>query len=47
MSLTPEQVEKKFLEFVKKMSAYNEALGLIFWDLRTGAPKKVWINVQR
>ncbi|MEH7272753.1 carboxypeptidase M32 [Neobacillus vireti] len=40
MSLTPEQIEKKFLEYVKKMSAYNEALGLIFWDLRTGAPKQ-------
>jgi carboxypeptidase Taq len=40
MSLTPQQVEKKFLDFVKKMSAYNEALGLIFWDLRTGAPKE-------
>src|SRR3954471_17150016 len=22
------------------MSAYNEALGLIYWDLRTGAPKQ-------
>ncbi|WP_017755452.1 carboxypeptidase M32 [Calidifontibacillus oryziterrae] len=32
--------EKEFLEYVKKMSAYNEALSLIFWDLRTGAPKK-------
>jgi carboxypeptidase Taq len=40
MSLTPKQVEKKFLEYVKKMSAYNEALGLIYWDLRTGAPKQ-------
>ncbi|WP_312472922.1 carboxypeptidase M32 [Neobacillus sp.] len=34
------QVEKEFLEYVKKMSAYNEALGLIYWDLRTGAPKQ-------
>ncbi len=40
MRMTPEQVEKKFLEYVKKMSAYNEALGLIYWDLRTGAPKQ-------
>ncbi len=29
----------RFNEYVKKMSAYNEALGLMFWDLRTGAPK--------
>lgn len=34
------QVEKAFLEYVKKMEAYNEALGLIYWDLRTGAPKQ-------
>ena len=34
------ELEKEFLDFVKKMSAYNEALGLIYWDLRTGAPKK-------
>lgn len=40
MSLKDEQIEKKFLEYVKKMSAYNEALGLIYWDLRTGAPKQ-------
>lgn len=34
------QIENEFLEYVKKMSAYNEALSLVFWDLRTGAPKK-------
>ncbi|GIN85714.1 carboxypeptidase M32 [Heyndrickxia sporothermodurans] len=33
------EIEKEFLEYVKKMQAYNEALGLIYWDLRTGAPK--------
>lgn len=33
-------VEKEFLEYIGKMSAYEEALSLIFWDLRTGAPKK-------
>jgi carboxypeptidase Taq len=32
--------EKQFLEYVKKMGAYSEALSLIYWDLRTGAPKK-------
>jgi len=35
-----EKVEAEFLDFVKKMGAYNEALSLIFWDMRTGAPKK-------
>lgn len=34
------QIENEFLQYVKKMSAYQEALSLIFWDLRTGAPKK-------
>ncbi|MFK9093399.1 carboxypeptidase M32 [Bacillus salipaludis] len=34
------QFEKEFLDYVKKISAYNEALGLIYWDLRTGAPKQ-------
>lgn len=34
------QVEKEFLDYVKKMTAYNEALALIYWDLRTGAPKQ-------
>ncbi|MBP2241309.1 carboxypeptidase Taq [Cytobacillus eiseniae] len=40
MSVTISDVEKDFLDYVKKMEAYNEALALIFWDLRTGAPKK-------
>lgn len=34
------EIEKEFLEYVKKMGAYNEALSLVYWDLRTGAPKK-------
>ncbi len=33
------ETKERFLDYVKKMSAYNEALGLMFWDLRTGAPK--------
>lgn len=32
-------LEREFLEYVRKISAYNETLGLIYWDLRTGAPK--------
>lgn len=31
---------EKFINYVKKMEAYNEAISLIYWDLRTGAPKK-------
>ncbi|RDI43043.1 carboxypeptidase M32 [Falsibacillus pallidus] len=33
-------LEKDFLDYVKKMQAYNEAISLMYWDLRTGAPKK-------
>ncbi len=29
-----------FKELVNKIKYYNEALAVIFWDLRTGAPKK-------
>ncbi|MCL6445373.1 MAG: carboxypeptidase M32 [Alicyclobacillus sp.] len=29
-----------FREYVKKMLHYQEALNLMYWDLRTGAPKK-------
>lgn len=34
------EIEQNFLAYVKKIGAYNEALALIYWDLRTGAPKK-------
>jgi carboxypeptidase Taq len=34
------QTEKEFLEYVKKMMAYYEAISLMYWDLRTGAPKQ-------
>ncbi len=39
MSQSILQMEKDFLDYNKKISAYNEALALIYWDLRTGAPK--------
>ena len=32
--------KEKFLNYVKKMQDYSEAIGLMYWDLRTGAPKK-------
>ncbi|ADU30473.1 carboxypeptidase M32 [Evansella cellulosilytica] len=33
-------VEQQFRELIKKISNYNEAIGVLAWDLRTGAPKK-------
>jgi carboxypeptidase Taq len=33
------KIEKQFLNYVNKMMAYNEAISLMYWDLRTGAPK--------
>nr|WP_255473349.1 carboxypeptidase M32 [Planomicrobium sp. CPCC 101110] len=32
--------KKKFIEHLKKMNGYNEAVSLLYWDFRTGAPKK-------
>lgn len=29
-----------FVDYVKKMQNYGEALSVIYWDMRTGAPKK-------
>ncbi|MFC0188608.1 carboxypeptidase M32 [Fictibacillus aquaticus] len=40
MTQTKIATEKEFLEYVKKMQHLNEAIGLMYWDLRTGAPKK-------
>ncbi|MCA0988398.1 carboxypeptidase M32 [Guptibacillus algicola] len=34
------QIEQDFLNYTKKMTGFNEAIGLMYWDLRTGAPKK-------
>jgi carboxypeptidase Taq len=34
------QIETAFLQYVKKMTSYEEAIGLMHWDMRTGAPKK-------
>lgn len=39
MSKEVNVLEKEFLDYIKKMQAYEEALALIYWDLRTGAPK--------
>ncbi|QED48381.1 carboxypeptidase M32 [Cytobacillus dafuensis] len=40
MSNQIDKIENEFLEYVKKMESYNEALSLMYWDLRTGAPKQ-------
>ncbi|MCY9547933.1 carboxypeptidase M32, partial [Lysinibacillus xylanilyticus] len=31
---------QQFTDYVKKMQHYEEALSVIYWDMRTGAPKK-------
>lgn len=33
-------MKETFIDYVKKMQNYSEALSVIFWDMRTGAPKK-------
>lgn len=33
-------IEQQYSEHVGKLRAYREALSLLYWDLRTGAPKK-------
>ena len=39
------KLETEFLNYVKKMKAYQEAIHLMYWDLRTGAPKKGVLTV--
>jgi carboxypeptidase Taq len=34
------QTKQAFIDLVKKMTAYHEAISLMYWDLRTGAPKE-------
>ncbi|MDC3424746.1 carboxypeptidase M32 [Aquibacillus sp. 3ASR75-11] len=34
------QIEQQFLDYLKQQNAYEEALSLMYWDLRTKAPKK-------
>ncbi|MCZ8513080.1 carboxypeptidase M32 [Paenibacillus filicis] len=31
---------KEFKQYLKKMKSYEEAISLIYWDMRTGAPRK-------
>jgi carboxypeptidase Taq len=34
-----QKIEQQFLELNKKMMNYGEAISVMYWDLRTGAPK--------
>ncbi|MDQ0206038.1 carboxypeptidase M32 [Alkalicoccobacillus murimartini] len=38
--MSKHSTETTYLEFVKKQNHYNQALALLAWDARTGAPKK-------
>ncbi|MDQ0271024.1 carboxypeptidase M32 [Cytobacillus purgationiresistens] len=40
MMIAIKQVEEAFIKYVNKMVAYQEAISLMGWDLRTGAPKQ-------
>lgn len=40
-------VERDFHELMKKIKSYHEAMGVMYWDLRTGAPKKEWSSAQK
>ncbi|MBP3038946.1 carboxypeptidase M32 [Bacillaceae bacterium Marseille-Q3522] len=37
--MSTKEIEEQFLKLVKKITAYNEATSVIYWDMRTGAPK--------
>lgn len=39
--------EQNFLDLMKQISAYSEAISLIHWDLRTHIPQKGWNNDQK
>lgn len=39
MAMDVKQKERDFLQYVRKMESYQEALNLMYWDLRTKAPK--------
>lgn len=40
MSETVYELEQEFLAYVKRKEALSEALNLVYWDIRTGIPKK-------
>lgn len=40
MSNNVQEKVKAFNQLIKKIRAYNEAINVMYWDLKTGAPKK-------
>ncbi|RKN86600.1 carboxypeptidase M32 [Paenibacillus ginsengarvi] len=40
MSESIQALRQSFRSYVKKMKSYGEALDVMYWDLRTGAPRK-------
>ncbi len=34
------RLEEEFLDYIRKMQSYDEAINVMYWDMRTGAPKK-------
>lgn len=40
MSTKHTEALQNFRETIRKISSYEEALGVLYWDLRTGAPRK-------
>lgn len=39
-NLKLEEKQQQFRDIIAKLNAYREALGVLYWDLRTGAPRK-------
>ena len=40
MTQNSENVLSLFIAQIKQIKSYEEALGVLYWDLRTGAPRK-------
>lgn len=40
MTIQQSEALQSFRETVRKIKSYEEALGVLYWDLRTGAPRK-------
>ncbi|WP_138751046.1 carboxypeptidase M32 [Paenibacillus sinopodophylli] len=40
MSIKSNEVLQSFKDTIRKIKSYEEALGVLYWDLRTGAPRK-------
>ncbi|MFF2479435.1 carboxypeptidase M32 [Paenibacillus sp. NPDC058071] len=40
MTVHMEKTLPLFMETIRKIKSYEEALGVLYWDLRTGAPRK-------